>query len=338
MHTTPIPVTRFELVDIGLGSAQPEKTDFPVVIGTFNELNQFHGDIPKDDTEIRVGLRKPARQHHRSAIVTVDEEPVTIADQSRQLLVTAKGANMSWPHVGLTYDSDRGVYPYTYGLVSVAELGRQFDRVAAFREAGITTEQVVGCFAIQEYIVDGKRMTHEEFGVDALNKHRRVVAQARIPLSEKMERERVIQSYVEHPHVIILRGTEAVLRLGDAQDEPDVHKTEMLERVGASSEPGTENFTLPDYFDWLQNRLGQNISGMQERGYVHRALYHGGNITTNGEIVDLDTVRHRSDYASEGEFEAACQQDIKDAATNIKLLQKAFGYAANVSAFTACFE
>lgn len=338
MQTVPITVTSYELDGITPHLAQPEQSEFPVIVGNFGKLDSFYGDIPKSDESQRIGLRKPAQQHQRSAIVTLDNEPVVITVEGRELLVSAKGTSMSWPRVSPTSNSDQRGYPYTYGLVSADELSNRFEHMATLREVGVPTEHPVGCFQIQEYLFDGQRITREEFAVRAIERHIRIVAAAQLPHREKVKREEAMREYVAKPHVIILRGTEAALRLRDVQDNPQAHTPEMLERVNASGEWNTDEMTLPDYFAWLQDRVGQNLRSMQDAGLVRAGLNNGNKITTNGEIVDLDAIRRREDCGSDVAFDAACRLDISDAADSIKLLQKATGLKPDVSRFMKYFE
>jgi hypothetical protein len=328
-----VPVSSFEVKGVSPDPNLPIRTTFPVVVGTVNELNFYAGSIPKADAAERLGLRKPAYQHHRSAIVALDDKPIEIKDNNRQLLLSAKGANMSWPHIGLTSNTDNRAYPYTFRLVSVSEIGNQFKNMNELRDSGVVTERVIGCFALEEYIVDGRHLTHEEFAANAVRSYMGTTIKLQIPFAEKVRREALMRDYTRKPHVIILRATESALRLADVQDEPRLLKDEMSERVSASGEPNTDALSLGDYFMWLQKRLAQNLKRMHAAGFVHRALYHGGNVTTNGEIVDLDTLRRPVDYDSHASFIAACRRDIADVAKNIVLLQQATDQQPDTSEF-----
>jgi hypothetical protein len=300
---------------------------FPVIAGDFQELNGYFGNIPPSN-ESDVILRKPALQHHRSAQVLLpssEPTPATIMEDGATKIITAKGINITRPKLGVVTGPEGKHFPFTYGLMGQAEIGRQFERSKILSEAGVKTESLIGLLVLDEYIVNGKVIQPAEFWENALDEYTEKLGLLDTPSKIRTEKEAAVHEYASLPHVVLLRATESALRLADIQDNPDVHLFEMLSGTGLDN--------INDYFELLQTRTAISIKGLRDLGLVHRVLYHGGNITTSGEIVDLDTLRSIEDYASHTEFDAAVAQDIEDISTNIEQLQLALNRKADTRLF-----
>lgn len=306
---------------------------FPVITGDFGQVNSYVGRIPAQDNALPLGLHKPAQQHHRSAVITAgskNHQPIEVESGQVPLVVTAKGINMSHPVTGITTDSEDRPYATTYGLMGIQEIDNQFIDSNELRGWGVRTERLLGCLVIDEYILHGQPVTHAEFAEHALKAYLSKIANLTLPPRDKNKKEQLMYAYVQQPHVILLRATESALRLADVQDAPRIHQTEMLHQA---SQDTLQSMKITDYFIWLQERLAASIVALHNNGVAHRALYHGGNITTNGEIVDLDTIRRASHYPSREAFDAACLQDAQDVAANIEYTQTAYGLSPDSALF-----
>lgn len=310
---------------------------FPLIVGDFEELDKFYGNIyPLEVNNYdsrQIGLRKPALQHHRSAQVLSlspdgsEPGPVTIGHSGQRKLVTAKGINMTRPVLGVTTDLGGRPFPFAfaYGLVGKPEVGDQVEHSQILREAGITTDEFLGSLVLDAYFINGQAMQPEEFWDSALGEYEGKLKRLRISEESKTQRLNAIREYASYPHVILLRATEAVIRLADVQDAPDIHLSEMLSSLNANNVTG--------YLSLLQEQAASNIKRLHELGFVHRVLYHGGNVTTAGEIIDLDSLCTAEDYPNIDEFNRAASQDIDDLANNIERLQVALRKPADAELF-----
>ena len=303
-----------------------ERGSFPVFTGDFRALDTFSGSVVS--TTGGPGLRKPAREHHRNAVVTdATGSDIEIHDLATgaQLVVTAKGTNMTRPRIGVTTGELGRPYGYTYGLMDRHETGAQSRYAERLTSSGMAAERLLGGMAVEEYLVGGRVLSPEEFSSHALAEYEAKLAGLKSMKEKPDKRLAVARNYVGGGHSIVLRGMESALRLADLQDAPELHSPEAFSRVPASAETIEVPKDAAEYMEWMQSRLGTNIKRMHQADLVHGVLYHGGNMTTNGEIVDLTTLRGRELMRSDTAFEDAAAKDVADAARNVEQTQTALG-------------
>ena len=185
-----------------------------------------------------------------------------------------------------------------WGLLGLHSAMRAKDMEEQLLELGVHTTRTVSIIELKEIV--------DENG----NK---------ISIEEAKEKKIVPENYTP---ALQMRAFGTRARFEDV--EKKVHNAEVLLEDGkklVAQEMGKEKISNGRYLDWLVDVLAKNLAIMHKNGYAHGNL-HGQNITLDGRITDLESVKSPETPKKKAE---AIKEDLEDMKASLVAFAVALG-------------
>lgn len=155
----------------------------------------------------------------------------------------------------------------TMGIMQLAVAYYDKEMSEAFLEKGIGTHRVLAIIGLDEIVVRGKKMSINDA------KFYSILPQNSKPVIE-----------------IRVFGTKYRLSdIGNDKPKSGEYINDAMKLV--EEEKGIKFDNRRGYLSWLAAEIGYNVGLMHKNGWTHNYLNSGHNVTLDGRIVDLDSVR-----------------------------------------------